>query len=266
MIAAMNKRLLTAPLVLFAVLMICSSVKAQLLTWSPSFITETSTGIEITADANKGNQGLLNHTPSDVYVHIGVITNLSTGPTNWRYAPFTWGTTNPSAQATSVAFNKWKFTIGADLRTFFNITNPSETILKIAILFRSGSGAKKLANADQGDMYIPVYAAGLNARIDRPYKEPKYSPVPETMNLNAGDPIQIEGSSSEVANLKILVNGDIKYTANSSTFISGSVNAVSGNNLITVEATNSNGTVSDIMTVFVNTPVVTQAQPANTMD
>ena len=26
--------------------------------------------------------------PSDVYVHIGVITNLSTGPTNWRYAKF----------------------------------------------------------------------------------------------------------------------------------------------------------------------------------
>ncbi len=262
----MIKKLLTAPLVLLAVLMICSSAKAQLLSWSPSFITETSSPVEITADANKGNQGLINHTASDVYVHIGVITNLSTGPSNWRYAPFTWGTTNAAAQATSVAFNKWKFTIGTDLRTFFGITNPSEKILKIAILFRSGNGSKKLANADASDMYIPVYDAGLVARIDRPFKEPKYSPVPETVNLNAGDPILIEGSSSEVANLKIIVNGDIKYTATSTTFISGSVNAVSGNNLITVEASNSNGTVTDIMTVFVNTPVVTQAQPANTVD
>src|SRR5205085_8395702 len=123
---------------------------------------------EIIADAAKGNQGLLNHTPvTDVYVHIGVITNLSTSPSNWRYVPAfsTWGTTNAQIQATSLGGNKWKYTIPGNLRTYFGISDPSEKILKIAILFRSGSGAKKLANADGSDMYVPVYEAGLYARI-----------------------------------------------------------------------------------------------------
>lgn len=265
-IAAMIKRLLNVSLMLLAVLMISSSVKAQLLSWSPSFLTESSGTIEITADATRGNQGLLNHTASDVYVHIGVITNYSTGPSNWKYVPFGWGTTNAAAQAAYISTNKWKFTTSSDLRTFFGISDPSEKILKIAILFRSGNGSKKLANADGTDMYVPVYDAGLFARIDRPYKEPKYTPTPETLNVSAGDLIQIEGSSSEAANLKIIVNGDVKYTVTNTTSIAGGVNAVSGNNQITIEATNSNGTVTDVMTVFVNTPVVTQAQPANTVD
>ena len=53
---------------------------AQLLTWSPAFPKETD-NIVITVDATKGNQGLLNYS-GNVYVHLGAITNLSTGPFN----------------------------------------------------------------------------------------------------------------------------------------------------------------------------------------
>src|SRR5678815_6107027 len=54
---------------------------SQLLSWSPPFPKEDdiSQTLVITLDATKGNQGLLNYTPTnDVYVHTGVITNLST--------------------------------------------------------------------------------------------------------------------------------------------------------------------------------------------
>ncbi|MFN2440098.1 MAG: hypothetical protein ABR503_12920, partial [Chitinophagaceae bacterium] len=62
------------------------ATKAQLLSWSPPFPTENDVAqtLVITVDASKGNKGLLNHTPGDVYVHTGVITNLSVSPTNWR--------------------------------------------------------------------------------------------------------------------------------------------------------------------------------------
>jgi hypothetical protein len=264
----MMKRLLKAPLLLplLLMLMISTSVKAQLLSWSPSFIQETSSGVEITADASKGNLGLLGYNPSDVYVHIGVITNFSTGPSNWKYVPFTWGTTNAAAQAISLGSNKWKYTISTDLRTFFGISNPSEKILKIAILFRSGSGSSKLANADGSDMYIPVYDAGLFARINRPYREPKYTPTVETMNVSAGDIVPVEGVSSETSKLRILFNGDPKDSVLSGTAISSAVNAVSGDNQVILEASNNNGIKFDTISFYVNTPVVTQAQPANTVD
>ena len=88
--------------------------KAQLLSWTPGFPVENdgAATVVITMDATKGNQGLLNYTPtSDVYVHIGVITNFSTSPTNWQHVLFTWGTTPSQAQCTYLGSNKWKYTI-----------------------------------------------------------------------------------------------------------------------------------------------------------
>src|SRR5678815_2477515 len=75
---------------------------SQLLTWTPNFPVDNdpSTNIVITVDATKGNQGLMNYTPTgDVYVHIGLITDSSTAAANWQYSKFTWGTTPPEAQA-----------------------------------------------------------------------------------------------------------------------------------------------------------------------
>ena len=102
------------------VVAVCLSitVHAQLLTWTPDFAKDND-NISITMDATKGNQGLNNYTPtSDVYVHIGVITNLSTNASDWKYVKFTWATTPPAAQATSLGSNKWQYTI-TNIRSFF---------------------------------------------------------------------------------------------------------------------------------------------------
>src|SRR6476659_1205491 len=129
------KRILLPLLLLF----FATTLNAQLLTWTPDFIQESSTPVTITVDANYGNKALLNYTPtSDVYVHIGAITNLSSGAGDWKYVKFTWGTANAAAQAVYLGNNKWQYTITGGLRSFFGITNTSETIKKIAILFRNG--------------------------------------------------------------------------------------------------------------------------------
>ena len=80
----------------------CFAVKAQLLTWSPlPTENDPAQALVITLDATKGNRGLLNYAPAnDVYVHIGVITNLSTGAADWKYVIFSWGTTSSEARAT----------------------------------------------------------------------------------------------------------------------------------------------------------------------
>jgi hypothetical protein len=115
--------------------------ESQVLRWSPSFIQESNQTITITCNAKSGNKGLLEYAPvTDVFVHIGAITNLSTGSSDWKYAPFTWATTNALANASNTAPNEWTFTISGGLRAFFKITNPNEKIIKIAVLFRSGNG------------------------------------------------------------------------------------------------------------------------------
>ncbi len=83
----MKKALHTSFLLLFFSLKSFS----QLLSWSPDFILENSTPVVITMDASKGNQGLLNYTPvTDVYVHIGVITNMSANSSDWKYVNSVW--------------------------------------------------------------------------------------------------------------------------------------------------------------------------------
>ena len=167
----------------------CVATEAQLLTWSPPFPEENnaSQSLVITMDATKGNQGLQGHTPtSDVYVHIGVITNLSSGSTDWKYVKFAWATTDAAAQAVYTAPSKWTYTINGSLRNFFNITNPSESIRKIAILFRSGNGNKKQANTDGSDMYIPVYGNSLAVRIVSPATQPAFVPITESSSFATG--------------------------------------------------------------------------------
>jgi hypothetical protein len=57
---------------------------SQLLSWTPSFPVDND-NVSITVDATLGNLGLQGFTGT-VYVHTGVITNASTGPSDWRYS------------------------------------------------------------------------------------------------------------------------------------------------------------------------------------
>jgi len=137
--------------ILLPILLFCfvSFADAQrLLNWTPEFPLDNST-VELTVDCTKGNQGLLNYgggSSTDVYVHVGVITNLSTGPSDWKYVKFTWGTTNPLANATPLGSNKYKYTI-TNVRSFFGVP-AGETIRKICVIFRSGNGSLKQVNSD----------------------------------------------------------------------------------------------------------------------
>jgi hypothetical protein len=237
---------------------------AQLLSWSPSFIQEASPTIEITCDATKGNQGLKDYTPiTDVYVHIGCITTASTSSSDWKYSKFTWGTTNTAANAPQISANKWKYTITGGLRAYFGITNPSEKILKIAILFRSGTGARVQRNTDGSDMYISVYEPGLNIRIDNPLKQPTFNVQPEFVNWAVGNNVSITANASETASLKLFYNGSQISTATAATQISGAQNiAAGGTQQIIAEAVSGSVTKRDTLSFFVAPPSVVQDPPA----
>ena len=262
----MKKILLT----LLPVLLVCLA-HAQLLTWTPPFPKENDAAqtLVITMDATKGNQGLLNHTPtSDVYVHIGVITNLSTSSSNWLHVPFTWATTPTAAQAASIGSNKWTYTINGSLRTYFNITDPNEHIQKIAILFRNGAGTKVQRNSDGSDMYIPIYTTGLNVRLDLPAREPKYTPTPEPQNWTIGTNFTIEAKSEGASTLTIYHNGTVVNSQPGVQTITGNSTVTTyGNQQIIAEASTGPAAKRDTINIFVAPPSPTiAALPAGVKD
>jgi glycosidase len=245
------------------------AVNAQLLTWTPPFPKEAdpSQTLVITMDATKGNQGLLNYSAtSDVYVHIGIITNRSTG-TGWSNVPFQWATTNPAARATYIGNNKWTFTITGSLRNFFFMTGSDTTIRKIGILFRSGDGTRAQRNADGSDMFVPIYPDGLAVRIDNPARQPLFNPVAEPQNLTIGSSISMTANANAAANLKLYHNGNLVASANGVQTLSGnSTITTPGNQQLIAEAVQGATTRYDTLNIFVtgSTPVV--ALPAGVRD
>jgi len=248
------------PLLLFFIV----NAHAQLLSWSPDFIQESSSPVTITMNANYGNKGLFNYTPStDVYVHIGVVTNLSNG--GWVHVPFNWGTTPSAAQCVYLGNNQWKYTITGGLRAFFGLSDVNEKILKIAILFRNGNGNSAQRNTDGSDMFVPVYDNGLYARIDIPYKQPTFNPVAEPITKNVGDALPITIKSSTSSSLSILFNGTPIATGNGTSLSANATINVGGPQTIIAKAVNGS-TATDTMQFVVKPTVTVAPVPAGDTD
>ena len=250
--------------------MLAVSGNAQLLSWSPSFITDTTSTVTITCDATQGNQGLNNYaTTSDVYVHIGLITSSSTSSGNWLHVPTfsAWATTNAQIHTTYLGNNKWQYVITGGLRTFFSVTDANEKIQKIAILFRNGTGSTKQANTDASDMYIPVYAAtNLSVRLDAPIRQPLYIPALVPITKTTGDNISITANANQNANLTLFYNGTQLTTASSAQTITSTATVTTGTQTIIANATVGSTTVADTATFFVSSTTNIAALPTGVVD
>ena len=244
---------------------------SQLLTTSPAFVTEATTSFTIIMDASKGNKGLNNYaTTSDVYVHTGVITSSSTSSSDWRYVKFNqnFTATNASLIATYIGGNRWQFSITGGLRAYYGVPS-GETILKIAILFRSGNGSLVQRNIDGTDMYIPVNTTALAAKLSVPPKQPTFIPKAEPITKVIGNQVAVTGISNNVATLKLYFNGSLIQTATGATTITSSPGPTitnSGTQTIMLEAFDGVTTKYDTIKFYVAGTVNVAALPAGLRD
>lgn len=249
-------------------LLLVNKADAQLLSTTPFFLYDTTSSIEIIADATKGNQGIKDISlTSDIYVHIGCITSSSSGPSDWKYSKFTWGTTNTSAQCTYLGNNKWKYSISGGLRSYFGITNATEKILKVAILFRNGAGDKALRNIDGGDMYLPITDNALVVRISVPFRQPNYTQSIEPIAKVVGDAITLTTNATLAATIKLFYNGvQIATQSNVSILTTNYFITTAGAQTIVAEAVNASVTVRDTLGFYIASATNTAPLPAGLKD
>ena len=256
-------------LTIFIVLLCIVKGKAQLLATAPEF-PQDNASLTITADFTKGNQGLLNYAnTNDVYVHIGVITNLSSNNTDWKYSKFTWATTDPQAKATWLSVNKYQYSI-ANIRTFFNVP-AGETIRKVALLFRNGAGTvvQRIADpsVDMGNMYITMYDNSLTGKFTAPLFEPRFVPVAEPIIKTTGESIAVSYTSNATANLQLFFNGTAVATASNNTLVQATpVVTTAGNQQVVGRVTDGVTTHSDTINFFASPAVNVQPLPAGVRD
>ncbi|MBN1300064.1 MAG: hypothetical protein JW995_02525, partial [Melioribacteraceae bacterium] len=128
-----------------------AGVYAQVVSTIPPFPGEQDS-ITIIFDATKGNAGMAGYS-GDIYAHTGVLTNLSSGPSNWKYVIADWSINISKAKLTRVDNDKYQLVIGYP-RQFYNITNPTENILELAFVFRSPDGSITGRDIGGGDIFV----------------------------------------------------------------------------------------------------------------
>ncbi|MFT3980784.1 MAG: alpha-amylase family glycosyl hydrolase [Ferruginibacter sp.] len=247
------------------VLLLSFSSFAQLLSTTPTFITDASSNVPIVMNAAYGNRAFYNLT-TQTYVHIGVITNLSTSNSDWRYVrPGNFNQAEASlitVVSGSVPNIRHTFTIPGTIRSYFGVP-AGETILKIAILFRNADGSKVQRNADGSDMFIPVNDGTLDVRFSAPLFQPLYTPQPEPISVIAGGSLSLTAISNLSSTLRILLDGNQLATQSAVTTLSTTASALTaGYHTATAEAT-SGSTKTNAFTFFIPAATTVQALPSN---
>lgn len=170
-------------------------VSAQPVTLTPAIVTQNDT-VTITFDATQGNAALVGVAP--VYMHTGVITNLSTSPTDWRHVQGNWGTADPNVLMTSIGNDKHEKTI--HINSFYNVPS-NETVLSLAFVFRNADGSIVGRAVGGGDIFVPISQGGFTAFIS--------SQTARQSVYSQGDTISFTGVSSASATLEFYLDGNL---------------------------------------------------------
>lgn len=183
-------------------------LKAQVVTSDPVFPTQND-DITIYFHADKGNQGLKDFT-GDVYAHTGVITNLSTSSTDWKYVKGTWGNNTTQPKLTYMGNNTFKLHIG-NPRSYYNVTNSSEQILKLAFVFRNSDGSKQGKDVGGADIFQQLYTGDMSVAIASPADEFQFAQLNQS--------IQILAISNNSTTLELYKNDQLLNSTTNDTLI-----------------------------------------------
>ena len=211
--------------------------------------------VKIIFDASQGSAGLKDY-GGDVYAHTGVITDKSTGGSDWKYAPV-WGDNSAKYMLTRVSANIYELIISPDIISYYGVPS-GEKILKMAFVFRSGAykpGTTQYFEGKTsagGDIFVDVFEAGLAVSITSPVQNgivPKNMSVP----LSAGSTVE--------ADLKLWLNNQLLQQTTGKAINANHTFTEGGFYWLKAEATADDKTVRDSVRFMVKEDVVIQTKP-----
>ena len=207
-------------LITLMILVLAGIARAQVSS-SPSPLQEDSNDIWIYFYADQGSKGLMDQAASDpVYAHTGACTSKG----DWLYAP-NWCDNSPKYRLEYVSPNVWKLYIG-NIREYYGITDPTETVKRLAFVFRNANGSREGKTATGGDIFLDVLESGLQisllSDIEGSVITADHSTVtftvgatkPATIQLKVGDSLIGEAQGNElIAQHTFTAPGDYTVTA-----------------------------------------------------
>lgn len=246
--------------VLLLLFVLTNAITAQIITWQPYFATD-SDSIIVIFDATKGNAGLMGYT-GDVYAHTGVITNLSTQPSDWKYVKTNWGQNTPETKLERLGANLYRFKIKPSVRSFYGVPI-SEQILKVAFVFRSATqiGGVWLEGKTEtgGDIFLPLAMPGVNVAV--------LNPSEDYIITELYDTIKVQALSINSVSLSLYVNNSLVAQTPATTLNYDIIVTETGKKWVKAVAVDSTGiSKADSFYYVVKTPVTIQPIPPGIQD
>ena len=233
---------------------------AQLIITEPLFPSDDQP-VTVTFNAQEGNGGLAGYT-GDVYAHTGVITNLSSGPSDWKHVKTNWGQNTPETKLERIGTDLYRFTTGSQtIRQYYNVPE-SETILQLAFVFRSAAqvGGSYLEGKTEtnDDIFANVYPEGLFVIINQPVN---YASV-----VDPGQQLSIEATANNADSVVLFID-DIRVASSPDATVTYNHTVASqGKHYIRVTTFYNGETAVDSAYYYVRKPVVVQALPEGAID
>lgn len=221
------------------------------VTLQPTFVTQNDT-VTVVFDATQGTGGLVGE--SQVYIHTGVITNLSSSPTDWRHVQGNWGVADAKVAMTNQGNDI--HTIKFHIATFYGIP-AGETASAIACVFRNTDGSKEGKGAGGSDIFVPIYPPGFHATF--------VQPSATTVAYSTADSLYVFAQASSASNLELTWDGVSIAQATGATELDYGLNLSNtnpGNYQLIFAATDGANVAADTLNLAVYGPTITAPLPS----
>jgi glycosidase len=182
----------------FILLSLSLASRAQVVVTVPAYPNDLDS-CTVIFDATKGNAGLANFS-GPIYAHTGVITNLSTGPSDWKYVIAQWNQNTAKALMTPLGNNLYQLKLLPSIRAFYGVPQ-GEVIEELAFVFRNSDGSKTGREANGGDIFANVYRTVTSVTINEPKNRDLYLQSTEFIHVNAASPL--------ADSMKLFINGSL---------------------------------------------------------
>ncbi len=234
----------------------CAFSFGQIVWTDPAFPTQNDQ-VTLYYDATEGNGDLQNVVP--VYIHTGVITNLSSGPSDWQHVQGNWGTADANVLMSPEGNNVHSFDFGGQTLAQFYGLSGGETIDQLSMVFRNQSGAAVGREADGGDIYFSISDGSFSALF--------LTPAASSLAILPGEMVDLTGQSSESADLSVLINGSVVASASSATSIDYTFDEMTeGEYVVTLSADNGSTSIEDEIIIIVLPTLSAASAPGGTID
>jgi len=232
---------------------------SQLIVTEPPIpvITEPVTVI---FDATEGSGGLAGYT-GDVYAHTGVITQNSSGGSDWKYVKTGWGENTPDTKLTRIGQDLYSLEITPNIRDYYGVPL-DEKIFQMAFVFRSGAeveGNWLEGKAESGgDIFVDVFEAGLSITFSLPQSFP--------VIIKAGESFITEVNANEADTVSLYIDDLLLKKVADDFLIDTIATCDCSKYKIKAVAVNDTGMVADSFYYYVRPPVTIEALPAGILD